>query len=89
MANLKSAQKRARTNQKKRMRNQSFLSKMRSSINKVRALIEADELEQAKTAYNETVRIIDRAIQKGIVHQNNGNRQKSRLAKQIRTLSED
>lgn len=87
MANLKSAIKRVRTNQKKRTQNQSFKSDMRTSIKNVETLIEANDVENAKTAYRLASKKIDQTVQRGIIHENNGNRQKSRLAKGIKGLS--
>jgi len=80
MANLKSAIKRVNTNNKKRERNQAVHSEVRTSIKHVEKLIEANELESAKAAYHNTVSIIDKAVQKGVIHRNNGNRHKARLA---------
>ena len=85
MANLKSAIKRVETNQKKRDHNRFFKTNMRSKIKTVEELIEANDLENAKTAYYEAVKAIDKTIQKGAIHRNTGNRQKSRLAKLLRT----
>lgn len=87
MANLKSAIKRVATNNTKRDRNQSVRSEMRTSIKKVESLVEANDVENAKAAYLTTVRTIDRAIQKGVVHKNNGVRQKARLANKLSQLS--
>jgi len=87
MANLKSAVKRVRTNNKKRARNQSVKSDMRTHIKAVERLIEANEVESAKAAYQTATRVIDRAIQKGVIHKNNGNRNKARLAKKLKDLT--
>ncbi len=86
MANLKSAIKRVRTNETKRLLNQSFKSEMRSHIKQVETLIEANDVENANKAFQEASRKIDKTVQKGIIHKNNGNRQKSRLAKKIKSL---
>lgn len=86
VANLKSAIKRAQTNEKKRSRNQPFRSKVRTKIKNVRSLIEAGELEKATTSFHKATSIIDRAVQKGLIHRNHGNRQKSRLAKRLHKL---
>jgi len=87
MANLKSAIKRVNTNNTKRARNQHVKSGMRTHIKHVEALVEANDVENAKSAYNTTTRVIDKAVQKGVVHPNNGNRQKSRLAKKISQMT--
>lgn len=87
MANLKSAIKRVKINEKKRESNQSFKSAMRTKIKRVEHLVEANDLEAAKEAFNEATRSIDKVIQKGIIHKNNGNRHKARLAKKIKQIS--
>lgn len=87
MANLKSAQKRIRINESKRARNQAYRTKMRTKIKQVEALIEANDIEKAKTAFQEASQVIDQVIQKGVVHRNHGNRQKARLAKKLNQIS--
>ncbi len=86
MANLKSAIKRVNTNNKKRAQNQQFKSEMRSSIKNVETLIDANDLDGAKQAFQDVSQKIDRTVQRGIIHRNNGNRQKSRLALKIKQL---
>jgi len=83
MANLKSAKKRVNTNLSKRLRNQAVKSDMRTNIKKVEQLIEANDVENAKTAYNKTVQVIDKAVGKGVIRRNNGNRHKAKLAKKV------
>lgn len=87
MANLKSAIKRVNTNNTKRERNQAVKTNMRTNIKKVEQLIEAKDLENAKAAYNQTVRVIDKAIKKGVVHKNNGIRNKTKLANKLQQAS--
>lgn len=87
MANLKSAIKRIKINEKKREQNTSFKSTMRTKIKRVEHLVEAEDLEGAKEAFNEAARSIDKVVQKGIIHKNNGNRHKARLAKKIKAIS--
>lgn len=87
VANLKSAVKRIRTNEKKRIQNRVVKSDMRTHIKRLEQLIQTNDVENAKEAYAQTVRKIDKAVQKGVIHRNNGNRQKTRLAKKIRNIS--
>ena len=87
MANLKSAIKRINTNNKKHDQNQSVKSDMRTHIKQVEKFIEANEIDQAKEHFNTTVQKIDKAVQKGAIHRNNGDRQKSRLAKKINSIT--
>lgn len=86
MANLKSAIKRVRINNEKRARNQSYKSDMRSHIKQVEDLVEANDLENATLAFHKATKKIDQTVQKGVIHRNNGNRQKSRLAKKLQEI---
>ncbi|RDW19249.1 30S ribosomal protein S20 [Oceanobacillus arenosus] len=86
MANIKSAIKRVEINEKKRVLNQSKKSEMRSAIRNVEKFVEANDVESAKVALKNTTKQIDKAVQKGLIHQNSGNRQKSRLTKKVNNL---
>ncbi|HLR80608.1 MAG TPA: 30S ribosomal protein S20 [Bacillota bacterium] len=86
MANLDSAIKRVRVNRKKQAQNLPYKSDMRTQIKKVEAFINANDVENAKSALQTAFQTIDKAIQKGVVHRNNGNRHKARLSKKIRQL---
>src|SRR5690625_644345 len=87
MANLKSAIKRVRTNETKRERNRAVKTNMRTHIKRVEHFIETNDVDNAKLAFNQTAQVIDKAIQKGVIHRNNGNRQKSRLAKKLQDIT--
>lgn len=86
MANIKSAIKRVETNEKKRLENQSKKSDMRTAIKQVEKFVEANDVENAKAALKDTSKKIDKVVQKGIIHKNNGDRQKARLAKKVNNL---
>ncbi|MGX8791612.1 30S ribosomal protein S20 [Oceanobacillus sp. M60] len=83
MANIKSAIKRVEVNQKKRANNVSQLSEMRTEIKRVEKFVEANDVENAKAAFQSANKQIDKAAQKGIIHKNAASRQKSRLAKKV------
>lgn len=87
MANIKSAIKRVRTNNDRRAHNISIKTDMRSSVKRVESFVEGKDVENAKAALQKAVTKIDKAVQKGIIHKNKGNRQKSRLTKQVNELS--
>ena len=87
MANIKSAIKRVETNEKKRLQNQPKRSEMRTAIKQVEKFVEANDVENAQAALKVTTKKIDKAVQKGIIHRNNGDRQKSRLTKKVNNLS--
>jgi small subunit ribosomal protein S20 len=87
MANIKSAIKRVRINNDHRAHNVSIKTDMRSQIKRVESLVEGKDVENAKTALQSAITKIDKAVQKGIIHKNKGNRQKSRLTKAVNGLS--
>ncbi len=83
MANTKSAIKRVRSSEKRRLRNRQFRTQARTYIKRARTQIEAGELEQAKKSVAEAIRALDKAAEKGIIHRNNAARRKSRLVLQL------
>jgi len=87
VANIKSAIKRARQNDKLRQRNASARSMFRTFVKNVVKAIEAKQAEAAKTAFEKAQPVIDKAAQKGIIHKNKASRIKSRLSAQIKTLA--
>ncbi|MFG6114270.1 30S ribosomal protein S20 [Thalassobacillus devorans] len=86
MPNIKSAVKRVRTTNDRRAQNLVYKGDMRTAVKRVEKLVANNDAEGAKSALQTATKNIDKAVQKGIVHQNNGNRQKSRLAKKVNSL---
>ena len=86
MANIASAKKRARQNEKLRLHNASQRSMLRTHIKKVISAIEAKDKETAQNAYTAAVPVIDAMVSKGIVHKNKAARQKSRLNSHVKAL---
>lgn len=78
MANIKSAIKRARTSEQRRLRNKQVKSRMRSAIRRFVDAVESDAGD-LEARLNEAVSMIDRAVTKGIVHKNQAARKKSQL----------
>ncbi|GAA5415567.1 30S ribosomal protein S20 [Paraliobacillus ryukyuensis] len=87
MANIKSAIKRVRVNNDQRAHNAPIKTDMRSHIKRVEKLVADHNVDDAKKALQQAIKRIDKAVQKGIVHKNNGDRQKSRLTKKVNQLS--
>ena len=87
MANIKSAQKRARQAEKTRKHNMGLRSMMRTEIKKVVKACDAGDKAAAEAAYKEAVPVIDRMVNKRIVTKNKAARHKSRLNKRIRALT--
>ena len=79
MANTKSAIKRVRQSEKRRLRNRRVRSEARTHVKKARAFIAAGELDQAQTSVAQAIQALDRAAEKGVIHKNNAARRKSRL----------
>ena len=80
MANHKSALKRVRQTAKRTVHNRSMRADLRTNIKKFRLLQESGNIEQARDAYTDVQKNIDKAITKGILHKRTGARYKSRLA---------
>ena len=83
MPNVKSAEKRARTNEKRRERNRRDRSRMRTAIKKVR---QAESPQAALDALNKAESLLDRMAGKGVIHDNTAARQKSRLHAHVKRL---
>ncbi len=86
VANIKSAQKRARQAEKRRMHNMALRSRMRTSIKNVLKAIDAGKRDEAVRLYKDAVPVIDSMVNKGIVKANKAARHKSRLNKHIRAM---
>lgn len=79
MPNHKSAEKRMRQNAKRRAVNRNNRSRLRTGIKKLRAALTGDNAGDAQTLLPQTVSLVDKAVQKGIIHRNAAARYKSRL----------
>ena len=87
MANIKSAIKRNRQNEKRRVRNAAVRSTVRTSVKSARAAIEGGQADQARTALLNTIQTLDKAVTKGVIHKNTAARKKSRLTRQLNALA--
>ena len=79
MANTKSAVKRIRQNERRRLRNRAVRSQVRSAVKDARA---AQGPEQ-RTSIAEAIRALDKAVTKGVIHRNTAARKKSALARRL------
>ena len=79
----KSALKANRQNIKRRENNRQLRSRLRTALKAIRASLDDDDLDAAKSALNTTVSIVDKMATKGIIHANTAGRYKSRLSKRI------
>ena len=83
MANIKSAIKRNRQNEKRRIRNKGQRSEMRT---RTKAAVAAAGTEESAETLRLAIKKIDKAAAKGIIHKNNAARKKSRLIAQVKRL---
>ncbi len=81
MANHKSAEKRARQNEKRRIRNRSHRTRLRNQIKKLRKTLENGAADTARELLRPTLALVDRSVQKGLLHDNAAARTKSRLTR--------
>lgn len=84
MPRIKSAAKRMRQARARAILNRTHRSQLRSALKKVRSAAAAD----AKAAYDEAVKLLDRAGKKNMIHKNAAARHKSRLAKLVAARGE-
>lgn len=89
MANTKSAIKRIRSSERKRKINQVYRSRARTFVKKTRALIAAGNLEEAEVMVQQAASALDKAAQKGVIHENNAARRKSRLMRQLNQAKQE
>ena len=86
MANIKSQMKRNRQNEKRRIRNKSVESEIKTRSKLALAAAEAGDADTAERLLAMAQKRIDMAAAKGVVHKKTAARQKSRLSRSIREL---
>jgi small subunit ribosomal protein S20 len=86
VANIKSAEKRAKQAVKRREHNVAARSRLRTSIKKVLAAITAGNKDEATSAYRAAQPVIDTMVTKGIIHSNKAARHKRELNARIKAL---
>jgi len=85
MAHHKSAKKRIRSSERRRVRNKSSMSKVKTLTQNV---LSTEDKEKADKSLKEAVSYIDKSVSKGIIHKNNAARRKASLTKHVNKLSE-
>ena len=86
MANIKSQIKRNKTNEKARVRNVSYKSKLRTAIKAVKVACEAKDKEKASEALKIAIKRLDKACAAGVVTSNYVARNKSRLTIKVNSI---
>ena len=84
MPNSKSAEKRLRQNEKRRQRNKSVRTALRTELRKVREAVTAGDADATELAFRAAVKRLDRAAANKIIHRNAAARLKSRLSSRVK-----
>nr|OQX99331.1 MAG: 30S ribosomal protein S20 [Erwiniaceae bacterium 4572_131] len=89
MANIKASKKDALTSEKRRKKNSSRRSMIRTFVKKVRVrvAIMSGNKTTAEDAFKKMQPIIDSHVNKGLIHKNKAARYKSNLSLQIKKIS--
>ncbi|BCB84433.1 30S ribosomal protein S20 [Phytohabitans suffuscus] len=89
MANIKSQIKRNRQNEKRRVRNKSVKSSLKTAIRKFNEAVDGSEVdtEAAAALLRDASRKLDKAVSKGVIHKNQAANRKSAIAKRLQSLA--
>lgn len=88
MKKNKSAIKKTRQSEEKRVRNSHVKSTMKTRVKKVVAAIESKATENLGALFKDAASYIDTAASKGVIHRNSAARKVSRLAKKVNSISQ-
>jgi small subunit ribosomal protein S20 len=88
MPNHKSAEKRVRQNEKRRAVNRSNKGSLRTQIKKLRTALAAGDKAQSQELLIPTIALIDKSVNKGVLHKNTAARHKSRLTMHVNELAQ-
>jgi len=87
MANHFSALKRARQTEKRTTRNRANTSRLRTVLRSFRETLARGDRSAAELALRQTFSALDKAVQKGVIHENTSSRYKSRLSARLKALA--
>ncbi|WP_288831432.1 30S ribosomal protein S20 [uncultured Corynebacterium sp.] len=86
MANIKQQKKRILTNEKRRQRNKSVRSAVRTEIRKFREAVESGDKAAAEAQLRVASRKLDKSVSKGVFHRNNAANKKSSMARALNKM---
>jgi small subunit ribosomal protein S20 len=87
VANIKSQIKRNRQNEKRRLRDKSVKSSLKTAVRKFNTASQTGDVEQATALMRDAARKLDKAVSKGVIHKNQAANRKSAIAKRLESLS--
>jgi len=88
LANLKSAIKHVRQDERRRVHNRMALTRMRTYVSKARASLATGDKDAATEAVRLAASELDKAARKGVIHPNGAARRKSALMKSLDALQD-
>jgi small subunit ribosomal protein S20 len=88
LANKKSALKRMRQNEKRRLHNRHFRARARTDVKTARLAIESGGVDLGGRRIIKKIKALDKAASKGKIHKNNASRRISRLMKQLSSMEQ-
>ncbi len=83
LANIKSAEKRIRVTEKRRLINKSRMSTLRTSVKKLNEAIDNNELDKAQELLKVVDKQLKKAAHKNLIHDNKAAREISKLTKKL------
>ena len=87
MANHKSALKRAKQSEIKRVENKSYKTRVKKAVKEVRAAVASNSEPEARESLKKAVSIIQKTSSKGVINKNQASRKVSRLEHQVNQLA--
>ncbi|ANY05416.1 30S ribosomal protein S20 [Pseudonocardia sp. HH130630-07] len=86
MANIKSQIKRVKTNEKRRQRNKSVKSSVKTAIRNFREAADQGNTDTVVELHRKAAKALDKAAGKGVIHRNQAANRKSAMAKQLNKI---
>jgi len=86
VANHKSALKRAKQNEERRVRNKATRTQVKNVVKQLRQAVASQSPEEAAKQINTVQSVIDKAAKKGVIHPNTAARKISRLTKNVNSM---
>jgi small subunit ribosomal protein S20 len=87
VANIKSQIKRNRQNEKRRLRNKSVKSSLKTAIRKFHEASASGNTDNATALMRDAARKLDKAVSKGVIHKNQAANRKSAISKRLQSLT--
>jgi small subunit ribosomal protein S20 len=83
MPRRRAAVKRIRVDRKRHLRNLKIKTEIKKVLKKLKNLISAKNIEEAKNTLKKVFSLLDKAAKKNIIHPKTASRKKSRLAQRV------